>query len=153
MSGDPPLGSTDSYPDSGASRLTFAAFIEPDADNDGFGDETQDACPNDASRQDDCVAPGATITKAPADKLKTKKKSVSVTFEFSSDELGATFNCALDGKQEFKPCTSPLTVSVKKGDHTFTVQATDAAGNASATTTEPSRRQEEEEEEEVGCLG
>jgi uncharacterized repeat protein (TIGR01451 family) len=31
-------------------RLNVAATLEPDADGDGFGDETQDRCPGDASR-------------------------------------------------------------------------------------------------------
>ena len=35
-------------------ELLVAASIEPDADEDGFGDETQDSCPTDASRQGEC---------------------------------------------------------------------------------------------------
>jgi hypothetical protein len=42
-------------------ELLVNADIEPDADNDGFGDETQDECPQDASRQ----APPCGVT-APA---------------------------------------------------------------------------------------
>jgi hypothetical protein len=68
--------------------------------------------------------PETTLTAAPKDK--TKKKWA--TFSFSADEP-ATFSCVLDGKQEFKPCTSPITVKVKKGKHSFSVAATDAAGN------------------------
>ena len=67
--------------------------------------------------------------KGPKDK--TKKRSA--TFEFSSSEPGSTFECTLDGKQTFKPCTSPITVKVKKGKHSFDVRATDAAGNADPT--------------------
>jgi hypothetical protein len=33
-------------------RLILAASLEPDADSDGYGDETQDGCPGLASRQD-----------------------------------------------------------------------------------------------------
>lgn len=48
------------------------AFVEPDADRDGFGDETQDRCPNDASTQAPCPVapvrvevqvPGPTVTE------------------------------------------------------------------------------------------
>jgi hypothetical protein len=35
-------------------RVPLAATIEPDADNDGYGDETQDACPQSASVQVAC---------------------------------------------------------------------------------------------------
>ena len=113
-------------------QLDIAATLEPDGDNDGYGDESQDCAPADASKNTDCTDPTATITKQPKDKVKTKKKKKKVTFEFSASEPGSTFNCVLDGKQEFKACTSPLTVSVKKGEHTFSVTATDAAGNQGA---------------------
>ncbi len=35
-------------------RLPLAALLEPDADNDGFGDETQDQCPQSATTQAAC---------------------------------------------------------------------------------------------------
>jgi hypothetical protein len=35
--------------------MNVAATVEPDADHDGFGDETQDGCPTDASKQGPCV--------------------------------------------------------------------------------------------------
>jgi len=75
--------------------------------------------------QGDANPPNTQITGAPKDK--TKKKTA--TFVFGADEP-ASFNCVLDGKQQFKACTSPLTVKVKKGKHSFSVTATDAAGNA-----------------------
>ncbi|HEY8002060.1 MAG TPA: hypothetical protein VID76_08995, partial [Solirubrobacterales bacterium] len=46
----------------------------------------------------------------------------------SSNEAGSTFECALD-KAAFAPCTSPKTVKAKKGKHTFSIKAKDAAGN------------------------
>ena len=76
----------------------------------------------------DSTAPNGFITKAPSGK--TKKKTA--TIEFGADEP-ATFNCVLDGREQFKPCTSPMTVKVKKGKHTFDVTATDTAGNTDAT--------------------
>jgi hypothetical protein len=67
--------------------------------------------------------PNALITKGPKDK--TRKKTA--TFEFTATEAAAakqslTFQCKLDGGP-FEPCTSPKTYQVKKGKHTFQVQA------------------------------
>ena len=127
------VGTTDTYtnPSPAGYRLNASAIVEPDCDGDGLGDETQDQdlarCP---------PAPGTTITAGPKDKVKTKKKRAKVTFSFSANEQGATFNCMLDGKQEFRTCTSPLTISVKKGEHTFSVQATDPGGNQGAAATD-----------------
>ncbi|HEX8689572.1 MAG TPA: hypothetical protein VF729_04945, partial [Solirubrobacterales bacterium] len=50
-------------------RVPVAAILEPDADNDGFGDETQDLCPSDANTVKACrVPPETTITKKPKKK-------------------------------------------------------------------------------------
>src|SRR5262249_55804628 len=38
-------------------RINMAAVVEPDADGDGFGDETQDGCPTNASIQTACPQP------------------------------------------------------------------------------------------------
>jgi hypothetical protein len=40
---------------------------------------------------------------------------------------GATFQCKLD-KGSFAPCISPKTYKVKKGKHTFSVEAVGPAG-------------------------
>jgi hypothetical protein len=41
----------------------------------------------------------------------------------------------LDGKREFKACTSPLTVKVSKGRHRLSVTATDPGGHSGAAAT------------------
>jgi hypothetical protein len=123
---DAPAQTTAVFDQGGNVQLDVSALLEPDADGDGFGDETQDECPTDASTQGDCAPPNTTISKGPNDK--TRKKTA--TFEFTSDEPGSSFQCSLDGQSAFRPCTSPLTVKVKKGRHSFQVQATDQAGNA-----------------------
>ena len=128
---EPPVGATQAFGTVAPGRLLLEATIEPDCDNDGFGDETQDtdlnACP---------PAPTATITRGPPEKVKTKKKKVKATFEFTANEPGAIFECILDGKQEFRSCTSPLTVTVKKGKHSFSVVAIDAGGHSGTAATD-----------------
>ena len=60
--------------------------------------------------------------------------SPNPSFTFTADDPTATFTCSLDGGAAI-PCTSPATVSVGNGAHTFTVIATDPAGNPSAPST------------------
>jgi hypothetical protein len=54
---DPPLGMTYTTTASDATdRVNVAATLEPDADHDGYGDETQDQCPTNATTQAPCLA-------------------------------------------------------------------------------------------------
>lgn len=54
--GDQPAGSTGSYSNVSQIRIDATASVEPDADGDGFGDETQDSCPTDPSLQSRCTS-------------------------------------------------------------------------------------------------
>jgi hypothetical protein len=54
---DMPLGTTSPLISLEGIRLPITALVEPDADADGFGDETQDQCPGDASAHGLCPAP------------------------------------------------------------------------------------------------
>ncbi|HEY9375500.1 MAG TPA: hypothetical protein VIQ02_00210, partial [Jiangellaceae bacterium] len=59
-------------------------------------------------------------------------RDTSASFTFSS-EPDATFECSLDGGA-FTPCTSPKDYAgLGGGNHTFSVQATDRAGNTDPT--------------------
>ena len=72
----------------------------------------------------DTVAPTATLTTKPANPSNDSTPS----FSFSAGEA-STFQCQLDAAA-FAPCTSPTTLgSTADGSHTYTVKATDAAGN------------------------
>jgi hypothetical protein len=64
-----PLGSISNVSPVTGLRVNIAAVLEPDADHDGYGDETQDGCPTDATQQLPCVAgttPGGSQSTPPA---------------------------------------------------------------------------------------
>jgi hypothetical protein len=114
--------------------LLVQASVEPDADGDEYGDETQDQCPTDGSTQGQCpdkTAPSVDLTKTP----KKKSESRTARFRFSSDELGVAFQCAID-KKALRPCESPKRFrKLKVRKHKFKLVATDGVGNPSEQTT------------------
>lgn len=77
----------------------------------------------------DGTPPETTITSSPAGGV---AKSLTVPIGFASSEAGSTFQCALDAAA-FAGCTSPATLTVTPGQHTFQVKATDAGSNTDAT--------------------
>lgn len=81
--------------------------------------------------------PEILITKGPKDK--TKKKTATFEFTGSDAKVISRFQCKLDAGA-FAPCSSPYTVTVKKGKHTFQVQAIDQAGNVSLPATDTWKR-------------
>lgn len=59
---DPPPGTTTLFDSPTTSqRADVSAMLEPDADRDGFGDETQDQCIGTPGPQNGCPAPGASL--------------------------------------------------------------------------------------------
>ncbi len=106
-------------------RVPVEAKLEPDADKDNFGDETQDQCSTNAATQGPCPvpqalpAPDTKITKHPKGKTKAKK----ATFRFTSTVPGSTFECRLDRGGTYAPCSSPFKVTVGQGKHSFAVRA------------------------------
>ncbi|HQR11986.1 MAG TPA: IPTL-CTERM sorting domain-containing protein [Casimicrobiaceae bacterium] len=75
----------------------------------------------------DVTAPTTTILTMPSD----PSSVANPQFTFSSNEPGSTFQCSLDGAP-FANCSSPTSVLVGNGSHTFQVRATDPAGNVGA---------------------
>jgi hypothetical protein len=70
-------------------RLNVTASIEPDADGDGYGDETQDGCTTNASAQGECPAPTAPDKRAPKGRWLKSKDSIrdnSVSVKVLADE-------------------------------------------------------------------
>jgi hypothetical protein len=79
----------------------------------------------------DTAAPDTSITSGPAEGATESVGSVS--FGFSSTEPGSTFECKLDAGS-YASCTSPNDYSnLANGAHTFSVRATDPAGNTDAS--------------------
>jgi hypothetical protein len=76
----------------------------------------------------DTTAPETTITSPPP-----ASTSTSASFTFTSSEANSTFQCSLDGAAR-AACTSPRSyTSLAAGSHTFSVWATDPAGNTDGT--------------------
>lgn len=75
----------------------------------------------------DTTAPKLTIKSKP--KKKTKSRKVRISFKANE---AATFECKLDRAKKWKKCKSPYKAKkLKRGKHTLSVRATDAAGNVS----------------------
>jgi hypothetical protein len=86
-----------------------------------------DPSPATASWTIDSIAPNTTLTP-----ISSPTKDSTPTFAFSS-EAGATFECKVDSGA-YGNCTSPrTTAALADGSHTFSVRATDAAGNTDGT--------------------
>ena len=139
FAGDPPIAATPTPLGAGTATLAVSAVLEPDGDGDGFGDETQDKCPADPQSQiapcPDRAAPDTKITGG------TKRsKDGTAKFKFSSEDADAKFSCKLKGRgltrrrRKAKPCESPVRYrKLDPGRYTFSVAATDAAGNTDGT--------------------
>jgi CSLREA domain-containing protein len=77
----------------------------------------------------DTTPPQTTLTVTPAAVILVGE----TVFEFTSNEVGATFQCSTDGAA-FQNCASPYEVSgLLDGTHTFAVQAVDTTGNVDPT--------------------
>jgi Big-like domain-containing protein len=116
--------------DSGTAQLCSSPFT-PASLGDGSHTVTvtaTDAAGNSASDSTtftvDTTPPTTSIDSGPSGTIFT----ATSTFTFSSNEAGSSFECKLD-TGDWASCTSPDDVTVDPGDHTFSVRATDAAGN------------------------
>jgi Bacterial TSP3 repeat/Right handed beta helix region len=77
----------------------------------------------------DTTAPDTTITSGPS----SATTATSASLSFGSTESGSTFQCSLDAGA-WGSCLSPKAYSsLAVGPHSFSVKATDAAGNTDAT--------------------
>jgi CSLREA domain-containing protein len=101
---------------------TFAVRASDPAGN-------SDASPASHTWRVDTTPPQTSITGAPP----ALQASADATLTFASSETGSSFECSLDGAA-LSPCVSPDSHSgLADGEHTFSVVATDAAGNSDPT--------------------
>jgi Bacterial TSP3 repeat len=99
-------------------------------------EETEEESPSDTTPPDTTILSGPSGTTT----------STSASFSFSSTESGSTFECKLDSGA-YASCFSPKTYSgLSVGSHTFSVRATDAAGNTDPSPASRSWTVEEESE-------
>ena len=92
-----------------------------------------DATPASRGFTVDTVAPKTRVTMGPSGKTTDR----TPTIKFRSSDAGSKFKCKLD-HSKFTTCDSPKTYKkLHRGKHTFSVQATDRAGNADSS---PARR-------------
>jgi hypothetical protein len=113
-------------------RVNVSARLEPDADGDGYGDLTQDACPSLKNSHDDCTPPDTFLKAGPPKRLVTTHTSAKVKITFFASEPAATFTCQL-GSVAAKPCNGKVKVRAKPGKHAVTITAVDAVGNIDPT--------------------
>jgi hypothetical protein len=76
-----PLGSINTFPPVTKDQVPIAAALESDKDGDGYGDETQDGCPQSAAYHEAC--PTVTFSSH----AKAKKKSIVVRVGVSSEAV------------------------------------------------------------------
>ena len=116
-------------------ELLVQAVMEPDADTDGFGDETQDGCPTQAAAQ------GACDNTAPAvQKLRLKGRSISYRLSEAAN-VSLRLEKAKKGRYaKVRTLTSTgsagknsvaLRRTLSAGRYRVVATATDAAGNRS----------------------
>jgi hypothetical protein len=92
-----PVGGIGTFLQSVTVRIDVAVVLEPDADHDGYGDDTQDGCPASAVTQSACPAPATKIKGKPDPQAAVSRVRLSSTIP------GSTFTCRPDGKKA-KPC-------------------------------------------------
>jgi hypothetical protein len=117
--------------------LLVQATVEPDADHDGFGDETQDRCPAQKASQGACdrTKPAITGLKVKRGKISYRlsepaRVRIAIT-KRSGRHFKGVRKFAGPGKKGANRVRLPRAGSLVSGAYRITVTATDPAGNRS----------------------
>jgi hypothetical protein len=114
-----------------AMRLNLVATLEPDADHDGYGDETQDGCPGDRADHGPCSAPVISDFKFSLNKFVIDKKGAVLSgakpgtgttiIETLSKAAHVTFvmNLKGTGRKVGKTCKKQTSKNIKKKKCTY----------------------------------
>ena len=118
-------------------ELLVSATVEPDADRDGFGDETQDRCPTDASLQGACQDGTVTTPKAlTISRLRVSGGMIRYTLGTAANVKQQLFR-AVGGRKAGGRCVRPTRRNAGKRRCTRFVKLGDAfttGGKAGANT-------------------
>jgi uncharacterized repeat protein (TIGR01451 family) len=110
---NPALGTVPHMPSKQANQeLLVNADIEPDADGDGYGDETQDLCPADASRHTTCLANLSTSVRPEPAPLTVGR---NLTFTIKVANAGPSPAQAVDVVVNLPFSVTPLQVRAGRG--------------------------------------
>jgi hypothetical protein len=93
-------------------RAPVSATIEPDADNDGYGDETQDKCPQSAAFQSACPVI--------LDAFALPKKSSVIVIVNTDSTAPVTVSASVKLPKAAKKATASAVAKLKKVTHTVT---------------------------------
>jgi hypothetical protein len=153
IAGDQALGSTATYTSTTGMSLPVVATVEPDGDGDGYGDVTQDLCPQNATFQVACpVIKLDSLASASGGKISlivtsstAAKVSVSGLAKVNGKKVklkGGSKQLPAGSLTQFKvKVPAPLKAALaklppsKKITVTLTVSATNVAGTVSTDTT------------------
>jgi hypothetical protein len=124
--GDPEAGHSDNFTEANGSEYPLSARLEDDADHDGYGDQTQDACPTDATTHGQCpsglpVTNGGNTTTTSGGTTKDTTRPTIGGLSFSSTVFEAAKSGASIAKKVKVGTKVSLTVS-EGSTVKFTVQ-------------------------------
>lgn len=128
-------------------ELLVAATIEPDADKDGFGDETQDRCPSDATTRGTCIG-GLKVSGGKVRYLLSQASTVSIALAKASKGRRVKNKCVRQTRKNHtaKRCTRYVKIGktfsapgkigankatlpkLRAGKYQLTITAIDSAG-------------------------
>jgi hypothetical protein len=118
---------TFSYTGTTAGRDTITACLDGDGDGACSSTEVTVRARND---YEDPIQPKTLIDSGPTEGSFINDSTP--TFTFSASTASSTYDCRVDA-EDFAPCTSPVTLALSEGEHTFEVRATDPAHHTDAS--------------------